>query len=334
MSSWLVTGGTGSLGNALVRRLLADATVERIAVVSRDELKQARMAEALGHDADLDGGRVRFFLGDVRDLQRMELAMHGVDVVVAAAALKRVDSIAYNPSEVIQTNVMGGWNTYIAALHAGVRRVVAVGSDKGCLPSTPYGGSKYLAETLAVNCNTYGAPRGTTYTALRYGNVAGSRGSVIHLWRRAVAEGRPLALTDARMTRFWLTLDEACDLVLFAASDAVQPGEVVVPKLPGFLVEDLAKAIGGYSYPRVSTGRRSGGEKLHELLLAEPEVNLTADMGAYYAVQPDPHPWTRTLPNTDKCSLSEGFIYSSDTAPRLTMGRLCELLNAVPDETP
>lgn len=330
---WLITGGTGSLGQALVRRLLADREVERVVVLSRDELKQAHMAAALGTDADVNGGRVRFFLGDVRDVERLRLAFRGIDVVVHAAALKRVDAIAYNPSEVMQTNVNGTWNVCLAAIQAGVRRTVAISSDKAVAPTNIYGASKYLAERLVVGANTYGFPVGNLFTVVRYGNVAGSRGSVINLWRRAVAENRPLTLTDERMTRFWLTLERACDLVLLAASDAVQAGEVVVPRLLGFKVIDLAEAIAGRSnYPAHISGRRGGGEKLHESLLTEPEVALTVDRGDYYLIRPDPHPWDASEPEVER-SVPDEFQYTSDRVPQMTMQSIAALLSDVPEES-
>jgi len=332
MSGWLITGGTGSLGQALTHRLVADPTVDRVIVYSRDELKQAQMADALGAAAALDGGKVRFFLGDVRDLQRLGMALRGVDVVVHAAALKRVDAIAYNPSEVVQTNVVGSWNVCLAAMRHGVTRTVFISSDKAVAPTNIYGASKYLAERLVVGANTYGVPGGQSFTVVRYGNVAGSRGSVIHLWRRAVAEGRPLMLTDERMTRFWLTLDDACHLVRYAADPRqVEAGEVVVPVLPRFRVLDLARAVAGEAGAREVTGRRSGGEKLHESLLSEPEIALTVRRGSVYIVRPDPHPWTAARPARGD-PLPEGFTYTSDGAPRLSVGELLERLAEVPAE--
>ena len=338
MTSWLITGGTGSLGHALTRRLLADPAVTRVAIYSRDEFKQHQMAQAFGAEADPAGGRLRFFIGDVRDLQRLGLAFRGVDVVVHAAALKRVDALAYNPSEVVRTNVDGTWNVALAATLESVPRVVFISSDKACAPTNIYGASKYLAERLIVGANTYGVPRGTSCTAVRYGNVAGSRGSVIHLWRRAVREGRPLVLTDARMSRFWLSLDEAVTLVLEAA-DPVQTaaGEVVVPVLPSIWLRHLATAIAGSDYPIDVRARRPGGEKLHESLLAEPEIPVTVRRGARYIVRPEPHPWvdgagTRRPGDVD---LPADFSYTSGENPAwLSVERLQELLADVPEEVP
>ena len=336
MTSWLISGGTGSLGQALTRHLLTRPDVTRVAIYSRDERKQALMAGAFGAEANVDGGRLRFMLGDIRDIEALEMAMHKVDIVVACAALKRVDSIANNPSEVVKTNVDGTWRTCLAAIRQHVKRVVFISSDKACQPTNQYGASKFMAERLVIGANTYGAPQGTELVAVRYGNVAGSRGSVIHLWRQAVAKGDPVNLTDERMTRFWLTLPEAVQLVMQAANPngVVLAGDLVVPVLPSFRVKDLLRAIAGPDYPYSVTGRRSGGEKLHESLLAEPEIALTSWIGDNYIVSPEPHPWRANIVR-DPVPFPDGFRYDSDANTRwLGVADLKRRLLDVPEELP
>ncbi|MDD5304311.1 MAG: SDR family NAD(P)-dependent oxidoreductase [Elusimicrobia bacterium] len=331
-----MTGGTGSAGQAIVRHLLTRPDVTRVCVASRDELKQARMAAALGSEADVNGGRVRFFLTDVRDIEALSMAMRGVDIVIHAAALKRVDAIAYNPSEVLKTNVDGTWRVCLAAIQSRVKRVVFISSDKSVAPTTHYGASKFMAERLVIGANTYGAPQGTELVAVRYGNVAGSRGSVIHTWRNAVANGLPLSLTDERMTRFWLTLDEAVQLVMFAANPkgVVLAGDTVVPVLPSFRVKHLLQAIAGKDAPYAVTGRRSGGEKLHESLLSEPEIGLTSLADGHYIVAPEPHPWRPGIVR-DPGPFPADWQYSSDTNTRwLGVADLKRRLALVPDELP
>lgn len=266
--SVLITGGTGSLGQALVRWYLEQTTVERICILSRDEYKQAMMARAFQDDA-----RLRFFLGDVRDEQRLRDAFHGIETVIAAAALKRVDRIAYDPSEVIKTNVLGTQNVIHAAIEAGVKRVLVVSSDKAVNPTNIYGASKMCAEWLAVMSNTYGYPRGTRISCVRYGNVIGSRGSVVELWREAVKAGRSIEITDERCTRFWITMPQAVQLIQDALA-LMDGGEIFVPDLPSMRITDLAEAIAP-GHPRFVTDLRPGGEKLHEALLNSEEVTRT-----------------------------------------------------------
>ena len=286
MSSILITGGTGSLGNALVARLLRDPQWERIIVLSRDELKQSEMMTRFQADE-----RLRFFLGDVRDRRRLREAFRGVNVVVHAAALKRVDAGSYNPGEIKRTNVDGTENVCAAAIDCGVAQVLTISSDKAVQPTNIYGASKMFAEHLTVNANAQGFPAGTRLACVRYGNVMGSRGSVVHLWRADVRAGHPLRLTDARMTRFWLTLDDACDLVEHALL-ALAGGEIFVPKLRAIRLTDLAAAVAGDDYPVTFTGLRPGGEKLHEALLGIHEVPRTLDCGGVYVVPPELHEWT------------------------------------------
>jgi UDP-N-acetylglucosamine 4,6-dehydratase len=208
-SSVLITGGTGSLGKALVSQLLTNRTVRRIAVFSRDELKQHNMRAEFGDDS-----RLRWFIGDVRDLERLKRAFHGVDYVIHAAALKQVDTGEYNPMEFIKTNVLGSQNVIDAAIETGVKRVVALSTDKASSPINLYGATKLTADKLFVAANNYGHTYGTTFSVVRYGNVMGSRGSVIPFFQQLASEGKTLPITDFRMTRFWISIEHAVKFVL------------------------------------------------------------------------------------------------------------------------
>ena len=324
----LITGGTGSLGNALVARFLDGGTYERIIVYSRDEWKQAQMAEALGVDASPIGGRVRFFLGDVRDRERLKMAFHGVDVVVHCAALKRVDAIAYNPTEVMRTNVQGTHNVCLVAADSGVKRVVFISSDKGVEPTNIYGTSKQFGEHLTVAANVYGYPRGTRYACLRYGNVMGSRGSVILMWRAALRAGMSLRLTSPLMTRFWITLAQATQVVEWTLAN-MRGGEIVVPVLPAASLIDLAAAMNRGSKIEV-IGPRPGGEKMDETLLSpEERTRLSMPDDGHYIVLPVPHTWTAEEP-WPKWVPREDFEYTSRTARRLSVDELKALLREIP----
>lgn len=299
----LVTGGTGSFGTAFVARMLADHPGITVRVFSRDELKQSELAERFGHDP-----RLRFFLGDVRDLPRLRRAMRGADYVVHAAAMKQVPACEYNPFEAVQTNVLGSQHIVDAAIDAGVRRVVALSTDKAVNPVNLYGATKLCEEKLIVQGNAYAGSGGTTFACVRYGNVVGSRGSVVPLFRRQADQGR-LTITDERMTRFWITLDQAVDLVLFAL-DRMVGGEVFIPKIPSMRVTDLADAIApGVGYDVV--GIRPG-EKLHEALLTSDEARHSVDAGDVYVVLPE-HPWWSDRPAwSDASPLPADYSYTSD----------------------
>lgn len=289
----LVTGGSGTFGRAYIRRLLTTLPIEAVVSYSRDEVKAASLVEEFGHHAPF-----KAFLGDVRDRSRLELAMRGVDVVVHAAALKRIDVGAYSPSEVIETNIGGTMNVVNAAIASSVKSVVVISSDKAVAPTNLYGATKYCGETYAVQANAYGYPSGTKISCVRYGNIIGSRGSVFHKWRRQFKAGIPLTLTSAKMTRFVMTIEQATDLVEFARTRAVG-GEVFVPLLPAATMFDLAQAIAGREYPiRVEEVLRPGGEKFAESLLNEEEILRTFRACSHLAVLPthrswstDPYPW-------------------------------------------
>lgn len=320
--SVLVTGGTGTFGRAFIGAALLGQRWRRVIGFSRDEVKQAQLFDAFGWwDA------FRGFTGDVRDPRRLALAFRGVDAVVHAAALKRVETGAASPTEMIETNVMGTWNVIEAAIDAGVRRVVVVSSDKAVQATTFYGGTKFCAEGLAVQSNSHGHREGTCIAAVRYGNVLGSRGSVIEKWRAQAAAGQPLTITSPRMTRFVMTIERAVGLVDYALSD-MRGGEVFVPVLPAAEVLALAAAAlgGGPLGPIVETGLRPGGEKLNEALLSEEEPSRTRLVHAdTYAVAPATQQWCRDVQWPGELVASE-FQYRSDLAPRLGVGELVDLL--------
>jgi UDP-N-acetylglucosamine 4,6-dehydratase/5-epimerase len=313
----LLTGGTGSFGNAFVRRVTEQWPSATIRVYSRDELKQSEMQARFG-DADL-----RWLIGDIRDRGRMTRAAQGADIIIHAAAMKQVPACEYNPFEAVRTNVLGAQHVVDAAIDAGVPKVVALSTDKAVNPVNLYGATKLCAEKIIVQGNAYAAQSETRLSCVRYGNVVGSRGSVVPLFERQAAEGR-LTITDERMTRFWITLDQAVDLVLYAL-DNMKGGEVFIPKIPSMRVTDLADAMAPGT-PREVIGIRPG-EKLHELLLTSDESRHAIDAADVYVVLPE-HPWwDGSLHWTDGKPLDDGFVYSSDSNDRwLTREELTALL--------
>lgn len=304
----------------MTRRLLALPWVARVVCFSRDEMKQADMATRFTDP------RMRFFLGDVRDRAALEDALQGIDTVIHAAALKRVDAAAYSSKEAKKTNVDGTVNVIDASIACGVRRVVFLSSDKATMATNFYGATKFLAEQIAIASNVYGYPRGTRIACTRYGNVLGSRGSVVHLWRDAVRRGEPLKLTHPEMSRFWMTIDQAVDLV-FTALNRMDGGEVFLPKLPAMSLRDVAALVGGERYPVEVMGLRPGGEKLHEELLSPEEVSRTHDMGDVYAIVPPLPYWRSHTPDYGPLVPAD-FRYRSDTAPRLAAAAMREMLEA------
>ncbi|MDE2040067.1 MAG: UDP-N-acetylglucosamine 4,6-dehydratase (inverting) [Elusimicrobia bacterium] len=301
--SVLVTGGTGSFGKRFVELLLAHSQVKKLVVFSRDELKQSEMA------ARLRDPRLRFFIGDVRDAQRLQRAFHGIDYVVHAAALKQVPTLEYNPFEAILTNVMGAENVINAAIDQKVERVVALSTDKAVNPINLYGATKLCAEKLFVAGNSYAAATRTHFAVARYGNVIGSRGSVIPLFLKRRKEG-VLPLTDERMTRFWLTLEQGIWLVL-QALQLMKGGETFVPKLPSMRMTDLRKALAPECKVKI-VGIRPG-EKLHEVLLAEDEAARAVDLGSLYVVRPNFSFWNGKNPWSGKPAAPSNLRYASDS---------------------
>ncbi len=302
-SSVLITGGTGSFGKAFLRELLTNSEPARVAVYSRDELKQYEMKLEYGDDP-----RVRFFIGDIRDRERLEMAMHGVDYVVHAAALKQVDTAEYNPMEYVKTNILGSENVMLAAINTGVKNVVALSTDKASSPVNLYGATKLTADKLFISGNHYSYARGTRFAVVRYGNVMGSRGSVIPFFRALAERGEPLPITDARMTRFWITLPQAVQFVKdsFAMMDG---GELYVPRIPSMKVVDLAKAIAPGT-KTVEIGIRPG-EKLHEEMISAEDSRRTLRLPDRYVVGPTLADWTFRAPDGDP--VPDGFAYTSDT---------------------
>ncbi|MBM3673073.1 MAG: UDP-N-acetylglucosamine 4,6-dehydratase (inverting) [Actinobacteria bacterium] len=301
-STILLTGGTGSFGNAFVERVLSRWSDVVIRVYSRDELKQVEMRTKLGDE------QIRFFIGDVRDRNRLTRAAQGADFIVHAAAMKQVPVCEYNPSEAIQTNVVGAQNVVDAAIDAGVNKVVALSTDKAVNPVNLYGATKLCAEKVIVQGNAYAAGGETRLSCVRYGNVVGSRGSVVPLFRDQATRGA-ITITDERMTRFWITLPQSVDLVLYAL-EHMNGGEIFIPKIPSMRVVDLADAMAPGSSHEI-IGIRPG-EKLHEVLLTVDENRHAIMVDDVYVVLPE-HPWWTDHPRwADGKPLEDGFMYSSD----------------------
>lgn len=299
----LITGGTGSFGKKFVEIMLKDLSPKKIIIFSRDELKQHDM-----QSRGLDQPSLRYFIGDVRDRERLLRAMHGVDVVVHAAALKQVPACEYNPMEAVKTNIMGTSNVVEAALDAGVKKVVALSTDKAVNPVNLYGATKLAAEKLTVQSNAYAAGTATRYSCVRYGNVVGSRGSVVPVFLKQRGSGR-LTITDERMTRFWLSLEQGVRFVI-ECIERMHGGEVFVPKIPSMRVVDLARALAP-SAVIDAIGIRPG-EKLHEVLVSEDEARNTVESETMFVVKPPETLWERAL-HYEGQTLPDGFRYSSDT---------------------
>ncbi len=299
----LVTGGTGSFGRKFTEVMLKHHPPKKLIIFSRDELKQHEMRESLAvYDPIL-----RFFIGDVRDRDRLYRAMHGVNVVVHAAAMKQIPTCEYNPFEAVMTNVFGARNVIDAAVDCKVERAVLVSTDKAVSPINLYGGTKLCAEKMFVHGNVYSGVGGTGFAVVRYGNVMGSRGSVIPLFAAQRKNGY-ITLTDERMTRFWITLQKGVEFVIRAIEE-MQGGEIFVPKLPSMRIMDLAKAVVQDAQIRV-IGIRPG-EKLHELLVSEDEARQTLEFDDRFVVLPA-HSWLNKGKWKGGRPLPDGFRYSSD----------------------
>jgi UDP-N-acetylglucosamine 4,6-dehydratase len=303
-SSVLITGGTGSFGKKCVEALLKEYQPKKLIVFSRDELKQHELRQLY---PETSGTPLRFFIGDVRDRDRLQRAFHGVDVVIHAAALKQVPACEYNPFEAILTNVIGAKNIIDAAIDQGVKKVVALSTDKAVNPVNLYGATKLCAEKLFIQGNNYSGATATRFCCVRYGNVVGSRGSVIPLFREQAQTGR-ITVTDARMTRFWLTLDQGVRFVLRAA-ESMRGGETFIPKIPSMKITDLAQAIApGCEITNI--GIRPG-EKIHEVLISEDEARDTVELKEMFVVQPQRQSWGAARWEGE--ALPDGFRYASDT---------------------
>jgi UDP-N-acetylglucosamine 4,6-dehydratase len=314
----LITGGTGSFGKAFLRHVLTELDPQRVVIFSRDELKQYEVRQTFGDDP-----RLRWFIGDVRDRFRLTRAMHGIDYVVHAAALKQVDTAEYNPFEYVQTNVTGSQNVVEAAIDSGVKKVVALSTDKASSPINLYGATKLVADKLFVSANHYAAHHPTRFAVVRYGNVMGSRGSVVPLFRKLAAEGKSLPITDKRMTRFWITLEQAVEFVV-DSFEIMNGGELYVPRIPSMRILDLVEAVAPNS-PTYEIGIRPG-EKLHEEMIAPDDSRRTLRFEDRYVVQPTIATWGYTPPAGGE-EVSDGFTYRSDTNDRwLTPAELQQLL--------
>lgn len=302
--SVLVTGGTGSFGRKFCQIVLKRHPPRRLIILSRDELKQSEMA------AEFNDKRLRFFLGDVRDRNRLMRAFDGVDVVVHAAALKQVPSAEYNPYEVVQTNIHGAQNIIESAIDKGVERVIALSTDKAANPVNLYGATKLVSDKLFVAGNSYSGGRKTRFAVVRYGNVINSRGSVIPFFKK-MSETGEIPVTDPRMTRFLITLEQGVDFVLRCLGQ-MKGGEIFVPKLPTITIPDLAEAVAPGCRQRV-VGIRPG-EKLHEAMVPEDDARRTLEMDDFYIIQPD-FPWwdARKWEGGKPCP--DRFSYTSDTNP-------------------
>jgi UDP-N-acetylglucosamine 4,6-dehydratase len=320
-STILLTGGTGSFGNAFLERITTCWPDAIVRVYSRDELKQSELRARFGDD------QVRYLIGDVRDRARMSRAAEGADIVVHAAAMKQVPACEYNPFEAVRTNVLGAQHVVDAAIDARVPKVVALSTDKAVNPVNLYGATKLCQEKIFVQGNAYAAQRETRLACVRYGNVVGSRGSVVPVFREQLARDGRITITDERMTRFWITLPQAVDLVLHALTE-MEGGEIFIPKIPSMTITDLAEAIAP-GVPRELVGIRPG-EKLHELLLTGDEARHAIDAGEVYVVLPE-HPWWdakgSALLGTP---LHDGFVYSSETNDQwLTVPQLRSMLGGL-----
>jgi len=270
----LVTGGTGSFGKKLVERLLKDDEANKVIVFSRDELKQFEM------QSTNSSPKLRYFIGDVRDFQRLKQATNGVDVIVHAAALKQIPAAEYNPMEAIKTNIIGAENIVNAAIENGVERVVALSTDKAANPANLYGATKLCSDKLMVAGNILAGSRKTRFAVVRYGNVLGSRGSVIPFFKEQESNGS-LPITDTKMTRFWLTIEEGVNFVL-ESLERMKGGEIFVPKIPSFKVIDVAEVVSPKTPLRI-IGIRPG-EKLHEVMITEDDSNYTLEFDSFYAI--------------------------------------------------
>ncbi len=299
----LVTGGTGSFGKKFIKVMLDEIQPKKIIVFSRDELKQYEM-----QTSGFNHPNLRFFIGDVRDRDRLRRAMNGVDIVVHAAALKQVPACEYNPMEAIKTNIMGTSNVVEAALDAGVKKVLAISTDKAVNPINLYGATKLAAEKLVIQSNAYAAGASTRYSCVRYGNVVGSRGSVVPVFLKQRQAGQ-ITITDERMTRFWLSLEQGVRFVI-KCIEQMEGGEVFVPRIPSMKVIDLARAIAPQAKINV-IGIRPG-EKLHEVLISEDESRTTVELENMFVVQPAEALWFGYSWQEKGQLLKGGFRYSSD----------------------
>ncbi len=304
--SILITGGTGSFGKHFIKRMFERYKPSRVIIYSRDEYKQYVAKQELAYL----NGALRFFIGDVRDKERLYRAFKGVDFVVHAAALKQVPACEYNPFEAVKTNINGAQNIVDAAIDCGVKKVVALSTDKAVNPINLYGATKLASDKIFISSNAYSGNDGTIFSVVRYGNVSGSRGSVIPFFRKLLKENKGvIPITDFRMTRFWITLDEACDLV-FKAFEKSKGGETFISKIPSYKITDLAKAIAP-DFEQKEVGIREG-EKLHEVMITEYDSLYTYKYDGYFVIYPHFKWWDSDKIDRSGVLVKEFFRYASD----------------------
>jgi UDP-N-acetylglucosamine 4,6-dehydratase/5-epimerase len=310
--SILITGGTGSFGSAFVRRLLTIGPPRRLVIFSRDEQKQQDLQRRFAGQPGAES--LRFFIGDVRDRDRLELAMRGIEFVVHAAAIKIVPTAEYNPFECVLTNIHGAENVVKSALRTGVRHVLALSTDKAANPINLYGATKLASDKIMVAANNLSGEGGARFSVVRYGNVIGSRGSVVPLYQDLIARGaKSLPVTDQRMSRFWITIDQGVSFVLSCLS-MMAGGEIFVPKIPSMRIVDLARALAP-TLPQETIGIRPG-EKLHEVMITEDDTRSTLELDDRYVICPSFEHWTdEHLKRLGSRAVPEAFRYSSDSNP-------------------
>lgn len=326
--SILITGGTGSFGKAMLKRLLAEHNPRRVIIFARGEYNHFLLQNTIGEE---DRKKVRFFVGDVRDQDRLIMALRGVDVVIHAAAQKQVPLAEYNPFECIKTNVIGAENVVQASIRAGVSQVIALSTDKAVNPINLYGASKLASDKIFVAANALASGTGTRFAVVRYGNVLGSRGSIIPFFRKLLKDGADkLPLTDPRMTRFWITLDQAVAFTL-SSQPLIRGGEIFVPKIPSMRITDLIEAMAPGHEPEV-VGIRPG-EKLHEIMITEHSASSTTDHGDRYIIDPEWSFWDREAHASDGYPLMpEGFEYTSDKNDSwMSVADLQDVLKQIPE---
>lgn len=307
----LITGGTGSFGKKFLEKIFAEYEPKKVIIYSRDEFKQSLMKAEYMNKVDMS--KVRFFIGDVRDKERLYRAFEGVDYVIHAAAMKQVPTCEYNPMEAVKTNIHGAQNVIDAALDCGVKKVVALSTDKAVNPINLYGGTKLVSDKLFIAANAYrGNNYETVFSVVRYGNVAGSRGSVIPIWKKIIEDGGDtLGVTDMRMTRFWITLDQGVELVFKALRES-KGGETYISKIPSFHIGDLAKAL--LPDCKINEFGIREGEKLHEIMVTKDDSLLTYEYEKHYIIYPHFEWWNFEEGFTEGgVKVQEGFEYSSGT---------------------
>ena len=328
----LVTGGTGSFGKRFIKKAMKKYNPARVVVFSRDEFKQFEMAKEFSKN---ELKKIRFFIGDVRDLGRLNIALKGVDIVVHAAALKHVEACEYNPVEAIKTNIIGAENVINSAIHNKVKKVIALSTDKASNPINLYGATKLCSDKLFIAANNLVGKQDTKFSVVRYGNVLGSRGSVIETFKKLLNENSSfLPITDTRMTRFWITLDKGVDFVI-SCFDLMHGGEIYIPKLPSMKIIDLANALAP-KLPLKTVGIRTG-EKLHESMITQDDAKNTIDIGDRFVIMPTSYYAFNELRlekiyKKDGKSVADNFSYTSDKNDEwISPKKLLAMINEIED---